>query len=77
MVQRRPRAHAGEAIKAHRIGQGSGLNQTGGNKATNRGATPSTEFDWDTALVRNARTMRDLGYKLTKEQQARLETTND
>ena len=38
----------------------------------NPGDRPSQRFDWDAALTLHARSMDDLGYKLSKEQKRRL-----
>lgn len=38
-----------------------------------RGNKPSLEFDWDAALYRHALMMQELGYKLTTEQQKRID----
>jgi hypothetical protein len=38
-----------------------------------RGKTPSSDFDWDAALYRYALMMRELGYRLTPEQQKRID----
>jgi hypothetical protein len=37
------------------------------------GRQPSQDFDWDAALYRHARSMKALGYRLSDEQQARID----
>jgi hypothetical protein len=37
------------------------------------GNRPSQRFDWDAALYRHALIMRDLGYKLSPQQQQRID----
>lgn len=43
------------------------------DSANYRGPKPSDDFDWDKALYLNALTLRELGYKLTPQQQKRID----
>jgi hypothetical protein len=67
-----------EQIKGRKIRGGGNeytpnINGDGKGHYERNQATPSQQFDWATALYLNACTLRDLGYRLSPEQQARID----
>lgn len=71
MVNRRtPRPLLG--AKPRRVGRPD-MRDYSNSRSNNPGKTPSREYDWDTALYKNALTMRACGYTLSAEQQKRID----